>query len=138
MAPVNVEPNAMSFARCLDSRKRGNVLHGMPRPGDSLNVEVNMSTEKPTHTPGPWTVDGNRRAIFASDGVLAEVYGSMSADSRDRETCEANARLIAEAPAMLEALRDVEHYLSSMGDMGAKVTLEGVRATIARAEGVQS
>ena len=69
-----------------------------------------------THTPGPWTahkcpivggkygfVIQNKRHRGISIGTL---FPGISSD-RIEEICEANARLIAEAPDMLEALRAI-------------------------------
>ena len=73
------------------------------------------------HTPGPWTVtrskmetDGAFDYAISADGVLvlAEVFG------RDAKggwpPSEANARLIAAAPEMLAALRQM--VVNSKGD----------------------
>lgn len=63
---------------------------------------------KPTHTPGPWAIDNDGEtpnAIVTSthyedrDEDVCEVYGE------DDETRKANARLIAAAPRLLEALQ---------------------------------
>ena len=67
------------------------------------------------HTPGPWEcetdfVSGVFWVMTVSDGTkdttipIAEVYG-QDEDSR-QVNCEANARLIAAAPDLLEALKD--------------------------------
>jgi len=59
-----------------------------------------------THTKGPWKVvdvgDGFR--IAKDNLILVSIY------NRD-ETSEANARLIAAAPEMLEALENVRWWL---------------------------
>lgn len=66
-----------------------------------------MNTFK--HTPGPWTTqDGNPR--FGDDWI--GVYADDAPDHKMPAMCygperEANARLIAAAPIMLEALRDI-------------------------------
>lgn len=55
------------------------------------------------HTPGPWilTIDGRYAEVRASDGeVLTEHYIGHD-----------NARLIAAAPAILEALEEAEDLL---------------------------
>ena len=64
------------------------------------------------HTPGPWFID----TAITSDledhvcisaklhGMLAQVVWRMEGAERT-PTCEANARLIAAAPELLEALR---------------------------------
>ena len=59
------------------------------------------------HTPGPWRAD--RRAILATDPVMglvqiAEVF-SGAADSLAQ--ADANQRLIAAAPDLLEALQNI-------------------------------
>jgi hypothetical protein len=54
-----------------------------------------------SYTPGPWHLgvrSGNTFQIRHADEVLAFTCG---------ENCEANARLIAAAPALIEALEDV-------------------------------
>ena len=87
------------------------------------------------HTPGPWIaeaaplVKGGRGywQIVTSEGLL------LVADLGDGETGQeaANAVLMAEAPALLEALRALTpSALLQMPDNGA-----AVRAAIAKAEG---
>ena len=60
------------------------------------------ATEKATHTPGPWESKQESAyvpaQVWADGRQLAEVYGE------DRATRAANARLIAAAPELLEAL----------------------------------
>ena len=56
------------------------------------------------HTPGPWIVYGAPGNVWAPFDQK-NVANAYIAD-RDRETQSANARLIAEAPAMLAALRE--------------------------------
>lgn len=86
-----------------------------------------MSGQK--HTPGPWGFMGTEQFGYAINhgppGILADSIMS-----------QANARLIAAAPDLLEALRalaDVSRtYLAHM-DADDIVTLEQARAAIARA-----
>ena len=59
-----------------------------------------MGNKKPTHTPGPWTVDDI--SIHGPDGWNV---ANAACRSRTSETQEANARLIAAAPDLLDALR---------------------------------
>lgn len=58
------------------------------------------------HTPGPWVVGENQDhdAIMASDYYVATVHDACGIESND-ETSRANAKLIAAAPDLLEALR---------------------------------
>ena len=80
-----------------------------------------------THTPGPWTIDRsgatyNKPHIRANGWILAWLPDNSagmvtpSAFSDARETDEANARLIAEAPAMLAELKSVIAYLQGSYD----------------------
>ena len=66
------------------------------------------------HTPGPWFIDTAITADLEDHvcisaklhGMLAQVVWRMEGAERT-PTCEANARLIAEAPEMLKALRAI-------------------------------
>lgn len=94
------------------------------------------------HTPGPWSVEtwpareGDeqkrpRLVILADGGYLTELE-----DTFDRETHaaqEANARLIAAAPEMLEALRLVMSDPSRRGLLTD--TVEAIRTIIRKAQG---
>lgn len=113
------------------------------------------------HTPGPWQVGGG---IFGNNvilcqgsvdtcpkvpvwGELARVTLKFAQDSDGREwysqgTSEANARLIAAAPDLLEAAQDIESKIVDFeagrinwrpGDF-----LFRIRAAIAKATGDQS
>lgn len=96
-------------------------------------------TKTATHTPGPWRISGNGREVYAkdphgftSDFVVAdcsgrEAFGPMMT-GHSQWTAEANARLIATAPAMRQrleyayrlmlqglhddAMREIEHGLA--------------------------
>lgn len=97
------------------------------------------------HTPGPWTkVNGelfgpHGRRVLVSDSGIGVVCGS----NPDPEH-EANARLIAAAPELLEALRDLLRAVGRAGyddaDSGELFELdsaaEEARAVIAKATGV--
>ena len=72
-----------------------------------------------THTPGPWEAcdpgdysdfDGQSVVILGDDRRMAVVQG-------DSDEAVANARLIAAAPAMLEALRDIRSWLLDSGQL---------------------
>ena len=83
-----------------------------------------------THTPGPWTTEETplssrstgRWHVFDGFGTTAVVFGY------DDEAA-ANARLIAAAPELLEALKDV---LAKRGHPGDRD--DNARAAIAKAE----
>ena len=59
-----------------------------------------MSTQS-KHTPGPWFATKGRD-VMAGDRVICTAY--VPNDSGDRDEAQANARLIAAAPALLAAL----------------------------------
>ena len=95
------------------------------------------ATPRPAHTPGPWTILPNTphfvRAMHPAEGMqpVATVYhfdGELAA----------NARLIAAAPELLEALEavlpDLEHYVATHGP-GPDKRLAAARAAIAKARG---
>jgi len=89
------------------------------------------------HTPGPWEVEmpGPRDQIQA-----IAVYGPAE-DGRTEIAWdvkrEANARLIAAAPDLLEALKAVEEFEAPTADLrsGGETILRTIRAAIAKAEG---
>lgn len=80
---------------------------------------------KHTHTPGPWTdKGGSAGAVWAGEEFLASVYPTAQAGwdgngrfDRQDET-EANARLIAAAPDLLEALKACEAWIVELADSG--------------------
>lgn len=69
-----------------------------------------------THTPGPWAYDAESQEVFSDDarhgaGWIAFIKGN---DGEGRPLTEperlANARLIAAAPDLLDALRGVMNW----------------------------
>lgn len=82
------------------------------------------------HTPGPW-VDGGYD-VEASDRTLV---CSMSG-WRGPQATKANARLIAAAPELLEALKLADAALSG-ANMNMNVVQRKVSEAIAKAEGAQ-
>ena len=70
------------------------------------------------HTPGPWVAreyDG-RIYIDTIEGLFRPGYMATGVLSFDARGNEANARLIAAAPDLLEALKVAERALNAMGD----------------------
>ena len=105
-----------------------------------------MNREEIKHTPGPWTVGETRRYKHSGgvDGTEVAVhYGT--AENRGnciafayghgaRGDAEADARLIAAAPDLLEALKKARRYVvSSHEPVGAE--LDDIDAAIAKATG---
>ncbi len=98
------------------------------------------------HTPGPWEVYKRRDAMGQLTGRLPEITGKgglpIIADirwnSHNEEHGMANARLIAAAPALLEALERITNAPDLNLDELEPETLnalEQARAAIAQAKG---
>ena len=100
------------------------------------------------HTPGPWTAasqdtETNEIPIKRGKSILARVAPRPHWDA----TQESNARLIASAPALLEALKSAVSYLEANRPKGnireifhqlneyENGVLKPARAAIAQAEG---
>ena len=98
------------------------------------------------HTPGPWVVVGRLTKYVEArlvGGLIQEVAacGPTMADEGYGQQQEANARLIAAAPDLLEALQDVDalwmHHSVAHGDGKIGPLHEKVIAAIAKATGEQ-
>ena len=100
-------------------------------------------------TPGPWHANWTRlngKAIGFH--VADETHGSIrpicefydGTEAMPPEEVEANARLIAAAPDLLEALQDCERVMSEelKGLLVIQPELKNARAAIAKATGDQS
>jgi hypothetical protein len=89
-----------------------------------------MSAAK--HTPGPWVQDTlGGTAVFGGGELVADCAPTAFVG----KYAIANARLIAAAPTMLEALRNIEAWAASPGEC----TLDVMRACIRRTlEGIES
>lgn len=88
-----------------------------------------------SHTPGPWEFVPKRDIVAPHEGVpavaIAEVW-------MGRPEYEANARLITEAPELLEALESAERDLMALHwlmEVSVAVEVEGIRQAIAKARG---
>ena len=96
---------------------------------------------KPTHTPGPWRYahDGGTTAyIVESDGTSVAKL-SVTENSTAHSGLEANARLMAAAPDLLEALqycRQKIAYMTTHGEWHSPGrAIEIADAAITRATG---
>ena len=104
---------------------------------------MNKTTKTAQFTPGPWharrnhaeTTEGERINITAGSKLIAETHHAWV----DWEEQEANATLIAAAPAMYDALREAEQHLTDLANYGSEgipePLLVSVRSAIAQAEG---
>ena len=88
------------------------------------------------HTKGPWAIDWNvsRIDVFSSDAatLIAIIRRSTPSDGIDADA-RANARLIAAAPELLEALCDLAESVRAAGITGPY--LDAADAAIAKATG---
>ena len=75
--------------------------------------------ETPKHTPGPWDI---RRAPMWNDSTKQQnaCYCLFNVRVDDEETANSNARLIAAAPDLLEALKALLDYANDYSDAMAK------------------
>jgi len=98
-------------------------------------MKTNHSAESNScrHTPGPWKFDRKGRRIVDADGeYVAPATLSRYHDDRTDPEAIANARLIAAAPDLLAALRDLVNF-TAQHNQGKYVM--AARAAIAKAEG---
>jgi len=98
--------------------------------GEAQAITEVPATPRPAYTPGPWTfANGPHRIEVHTTPALAYAFSISD---------EANARLIAAAPELLEALEavlpDLEHYVATHGP-GPDKRLAIARAAIAKARG---
>ena len=91
-----------------------------------------MSEKQVTHTPGPWELVQERDYLNLQEKdtnlVIAQFIGSS----------DANARLIAAAPELLEQCKLFEKLLRACvmaGDSGADLERDNLRAILDRVEG---
>ena len=104
------------------------------------------ATPRPAHTPGPWKVRVSNNGALRGYSIEHEdeTLRSIVARNWEHELCEEhgnslpNARLIASAPELIEALEavlpDLEHYVATHGP-GPDKRLAIARAAIAKARG---
>ena len=109
----------------------------------SDNKTVYRGKDYPVHSNAPWRIEGENVKTAISSGckriAMVDYFDCGTGDPRSisKEEHEANARLIAAAPEMLEALRRVDNYFTQPGEDDwvrfYKEALEPVRRAIKRA-----
>ena len=98
-----------------------------------------MSEKQVTHTPGPWSIEdctpgestGLRFAINSKDNVIARTTDGW-------KEAQANARLIARAPELLQQCKLFEQLLSTLiieGHSGADLERDNLQAILDKVEG---
>ena len=88
-----------------------------------------MNTKKAEHTPGPWRVGENTQYVIAGKDSITRTHSVV----RGEAVAEANARLIAAAPEMLEALKICALALENTWETSDEAKM--ARAAILKAEG---
>src|SRR4051812_31379349 len=101
-------------------------------------TKENLAGERTQHTPGPWRVDG--RFVMASKGAGAIAETFPHGPGKTAGTAEANARLIAAAPELLEALKLLANRIAPMPrpmmhQMSDTELVTMADAVVAKAEG---
>lgn len=94
-----------------------------------LSLKPTGDTQMSKHTPGPWSRDKND-SLCSPDGRQVYVWNSGLGNSYRSDETDANARLIAAAPELLEALEAMLPGAEAMGWETSKA-----RAAIAKARG---
>lgn len=85
---------------------------------------------KAKHTPGPWKIDyGYNRSINFIGPCVPDQY----AGSSWLQVTEANARLIAAAPDLLDALKGMLEVFGDEFGMGDSSVCDDARAAISKA-----
>jgi hypothetical protein len=90
-----------------------------------------MSEKQETFTPGPWHK-------YQSEKDTHKIIASQCGKSIAKYVPNANARLIAAAPELLEQCKLFEQLLSTLimeGDSGADLERDNLRAILDRVEG---
>ena len=90
-----------------------------------------MSEKQETHTPGPWHE-------YQSEKVTHKFIASKCGESIAKHVPNANARLIAAAPELLEQCKQFEKLLSTLimeGHSGADLERDNLQAILDKAEG---
>lgn len=94
----------------------------MPSPSPDSVVDASRGRPvegvevKATHTPGPWLMMG--RTVYALRGGTNRFDAYVQGYDVQVGEIEANARLIAAAPDLLEALRNVQQLISEAAMTG--------------------
>lgn len=93
-----------------------------------------------SHTPGPWEVD-DVLSSQASNAISAPTWGMLATVSKgtakdDEKEALANARLIAAAPELLEALKALcVRWKGNPDNYSHAAEIRQARAAIAKAKG---
>ena len=81
------------------------------------------------HTPGPW----NRLGTVVWDEKMGRVVAQCATTLNQMQADDANARLIAAAPDLLEALKEILTLPQLIGGGTVSIPIQNARAAIAKA-----
>ena len=94
------------------------------------------------HTPGPWNVSEEFDGTSIKAGMFHVTHTIQACGFHepdvDKAVTQANARLIAAAPELLDALNAMLTHMGMDEDEWNKVTFNQARAAIAKATGEQA
>ena len=92
-----------------------------------------MTMTTTTHTPGPWTVDGNEIFGPQDSGVIVARLPEWGILADGPDPAAHNARLIAAAPDLLEALQYALERFECIPEHRDEIGLYRTGARLARA-----
>jgi hypothetical protein len=89
--------------------------------------------EEPKHTPGPWIWAERNQGLYGAgpDNAVLQFYSyeGMHLSGRTEDVQEANARLIAAAPDLLQMLKVAQMWL----ELDGRFDMQVINAAIAKA-----
>lgn len=135
MKTTQYQPKTGQPCHCRQGRERDNC---QACEGTGQRIDFAAIRAKPlqaTHTPGPWRIGDAGHTVFVPPNGQPAPERIATLANR-HESTRHNARLIAAAPDMLAALRQVAGCFSDDGRTcsAGQATLAMLRAAIARAE----
>jgi hypothetical protein len=86
-------------------------------------------------TPGPWIKRGKGTIETNGGAEVASVMDGQMLDRVDRETQEANANLIAAAPELYEAIKELLYALQDDENWRTSGVYEDAESALAKARG---
>lgn len=116
------------------------MRHGIVAPMNKLKMNADVAlAQSGQHTPGPWAIESGGLNRYVVEESTGNVLASLNYPShRDIDNERANARLIAAAPELLQALELAKATIERLhrhAPNSAKGTLDVVSSAIAKAQG---
>jgi hypothetical protein len=105
-----------------------------PGGGPAFPVSESPTLPLASPTPGPWVVVGDG-LVKAGSRFLGRFWSFGARTPDEAAEAEANARLAAAAPDLLDALKRAVVELEHFAPVHAAAEIEIARAAIAKAEG---